>query len=352
VSAITVRGLHKSYGDLEAVRGVDFDIYEGEVFGLLGPNGAGKTTTVEILEGYRRRTAGEVTVLGHDPQDPGPEFRQRIGVVLQQSELWPNLSVRETHRVFAGYYAHPRDIDEGIVAIGRFPVDQPKAFSVEQDVARDGIVVAGDEPRQTGIVGVAELLKARDVRIKHARRKQTGSPHMREQARDDVRIVDEEWEGRRGLHARKQLSQRPRQRGRPARIAVQRLLRDEVDHRDPRGLIDVMNPRRNPRLRGDTHRGILMRIAQRTRLPLYAQQVAPAANVKAKGRCRRSATRNRRDRVDRGGTEGGSERGVHVFALFGGERVEGMIIHDCFLSHAVPAPRIAEAKLANPPRAH
>jgi ABC-2 type transport system ATP-binding protein len=116
--AISVRGLHKSYGDLEAVRGVDFDIYEGEVFGLLGPNGAGKTTTVEILEGYRRRTAGDVTVLGHDPQDPGPEFRQRIGVVLQQSELWPNLSVRETHRVFAGYYAHPRDIDEVIELVG------------------------------------------------------------------------------------------------------------------------------------------------------------------------------------------------------------------------------------------
>jgi ABC-2 type transport system ATP-binding protein len=118
VSAISVRGLHMSYGDLEAVRGVDFEIHEGEVFGLLGPNGAGKTTTVEILEGYRRRTAGDVTVLGHDPQDPGPEFRQRIGVVLQQSELWPNLSVRETHRVFAGYYAHPRDIDEVIELVG------------------------------------------------------------------------------------------------------------------------------------------------------------------------------------------------------------------------------------------
>jgi ABC-2 type transport system ATP-binding protein len=118
VSAISVRGLHKSYGDLEAVRGVDFDIHEGEVFGLLGPNGAGKTTTVEILEGYRRRTAGEVTVLGHDPQDPGPEFRQRIGVVLQQSELWPNLSVRETHRVFAGYYTRPRDVDEVIELVG------------------------------------------------------------------------------------------------------------------------------------------------------------------------------------------------------------------------------------------
>jgi ABC-2 type transport system ATP-binding protein len=118
LSAISVRGLRKAYGKLEAVQGVDFEIEEGEVFGLLGPNGAGKTTTVEILEGYRRRDAGEVTVLGHDPQEPGPEFRQRIGVVLQHSELWPNLSVRETHRVFAGYYARPRDVDEVIELVG------------------------------------------------------------------------------------------------------------------------------------------------------------------------------------------------------------------------------------------
>jgi ABC-2 type transport system ATP-binding protein len=118
VTAISVRGLRKAYGDLAAVRGIDFDIEEGEVFGLLGPNGAGKTTTVEILEGYRRRDAGEVTVLGHDPQNPGPEFRERIGVVLQQSELWANLSVRETHRAFAGYYEHPRDIDEVIELVG------------------------------------------------------------------------------------------------------------------------------------------------------------------------------------------------------------------------------------------
>jgi ABC-2 type transport system ATP-binding protein len=118
VNAISVRGLRKAYGGLEAVRGVDFEIAEGEVFGLLGPNGAGKTTTVEILEGYRRRDAGEVTVLGHDPQAPGPEFRERIGVVLQQSELWPTLSVRETHGVFAGYYDRPRDIDEVIDLVG------------------------------------------------------------------------------------------------------------------------------------------------------------------------------------------------------------------------------------------
>jgi ABC-2 type transport system ATP-binding protein len=118
VTAISVRGLRKSYGDLAAVRGIDFEIERGEVFGLLGPNGAGKTTTVEILEGYRKRDAGEVTVLGHDPDRPGPDFRQQIGVVLQQSELWPNLTVRETHRVFAGYYERPRDVDEVIALVG------------------------------------------------------------------------------------------------------------------------------------------------------------------------------------------------------------------------------------------
>jgi ABC-2 type transport system ATP-binding protein len=117
-TAIEVRGLRKRYGALEAVRGVDFAIAEGEVFGLLGPNGAGKTTTVEILEGYRPRDEGDVTVLGHDPERPGPDFRQRIGVVLQQSELWPTLTVREVHEVFAGYYRRPRDVEEVIDLVG------------------------------------------------------------------------------------------------------------------------------------------------------------------------------------------------------------------------------------------
>src|SRR5438067_2393482 len=116
--AIEVSGLHKAYGSLEAVRGVDFTIEEGEVFGLLGPNGAGKTTTVEILEGYRKRDAGEVRVLGSDPERPAPDFRERIGVVLQQSQLWPNLTVRETHAIFAGYYRAPRDVDEVIALVG------------------------------------------------------------------------------------------------------------------------------------------------------------------------------------------------------------------------------------------
>ncbi len=118
MSAISVRDLRKSYGTEEALRGISFEIEKGEVFGLLGPNGAGKTTTIEILEGYRRRDGGDVEVLGFDPGRAGSAFRERIGVVLQQSQLWPNLTVAETHRMFAGYYEHPRDVDEVIVLVG------------------------------------------------------------------------------------------------------------------------------------------------------------------------------------------------------------------------------------------
>jgi ABC-2 type transport system ATP-binding protein len=118
VSAIAVRDLRKSYGAYEALRGVSFEIEEGEVFGLLGPNGAGKTTTIEILEGYRTRNGGDVDVLGFDPERAASAFRERIGVVLQQSQLWPNLTVAETHRMFAGYYEHPRNADEVIALVG------------------------------------------------------------------------------------------------------------------------------------------------------------------------------------------------------------------------------------------
>jgi ABC-2 type transport system ATP-binding protein len=117
-AAISVHGLRKSYGDYEAVRGISFEIAEGEVFGLLGPNGAGKTTTIEILEGYRPRDGGEVDVLGFDPGRAGPAFRERIGVVLQQSQLWPTITVAETHRMFAGYYERPRGVDEVIKLVG------------------------------------------------------------------------------------------------------------------------------------------------------------------------------------------------------------------------------------------
>jgi ABC-2 type transport system ATP-binding protein len=118
VSAISVRELRKAYDGHQALRGISFEIAEGEVFSLLGPNGAGKTTTIEILEGYRTRNGGEVEVLGFDPGRAGSAFRERIGVVLQQSQLWPTLTVAETHRMFAGYYEQPRDVDEVIQLVG------------------------------------------------------------------------------------------------------------------------------------------------------------------------------------------------------------------------------------------
>ena len=118
MSAISVRGLRKSYGALEAVRGIDFDVARGEVFGLLGPNGAGKTTTVEILEGYRRRDAGEVEVLGADPAHAGGAWREQIGVVLQSSAMYETLTTTEMLRLFAGYYERPRPVDEVIELVG------------------------------------------------------------------------------------------------------------------------------------------------------------------------------------------------------------------------------------------
>jgi len=118
VSAIAVRGLRKAYGALEAVRGIDFEVQRGEVFGLLGPNGAGKTTTVEILEGYRKRDAGEVEVLGTDPALAGGEWREQIGVVLQSSAMYETLTPAEMLRLFAGYYREPRPVDEVVELVG------------------------------------------------------------------------------------------------------------------------------------------------------------------------------------------------------------------------------------------
>ncbi len=115
---ISVRGLRKSYGEFEAVRGIDLEVRVGEVFALLGPNGAGKTTTVEILEGYRRRGAGEVAVLGEDPQHAGRAWRERIGIVLQSCRLDPYLTVRESLDLFAGYYRAPRPTGEVIELVG------------------------------------------------------------------------------------------------------------------------------------------------------------------------------------------------------------------------------------------
>jgi ABC-2 type transport system ATP-binding protein len=108
-AAITVRDLRKRYGEYEAVRGIDFEVARGEVFGLLGPNGAGKTTTVEILEGYRERSAGEVSVLGHDPAARERALLERVGIVLQGSAFYPNVTVTEAVSQYAKYYPHPRD---------------------------------------------------------------------------------------------------------------------------------------------------------------------------------------------------------------------------------------------------
>jgi ABC-2 type transport system ATP-binding protein len=116
--AIEVRGLRKYYGGREAVRGIDLSVRPGEVFAFLGPNGAGKTTTVEILEGYRRRDAGEVSVLGADPAAAGRAWRERLGIVLQECRMEPALSVRETLELYAGYYPAPRDVGETLRVAG------------------------------------------------------------------------------------------------------------------------------------------------------------------------------------------------------------------------------------------
>ena len=116
--AVSVRGLVKRYGDRTAVDGLDLEVREGEIFALLGPNGAGKTTTIEILEGYRRRDAGDVSVLGVDPGSGGPPWRSRIGIVLQGTNDAADLTVSELVRHFACFYPAPRDPDEVIEAVG------------------------------------------------------------------------------------------------------------------------------------------------------------------------------------------------------------------------------------------
>jgi ABC-2 type transport system ATP-binding protein len=116
--AIDVRNLRKRYGELDAIRGIDVTVRRGEVFGLLGPNGAGKTTTVEILEGYRTRDGGEVSVLGHDPQRRSRQLRQQIGIVLQSGGIYSYITPREALRHWASFYPHPRDVEDVIALSG------------------------------------------------------------------------------------------------------------------------------------------------------------------------------------------------------------------------------------------
>ena len=115
---IEVTDLKKSYGDVHAIRGVSFAVEQGECLAVLGPNGAGKTTTVEILEGYRSRDSGTVSVLGMDPQTAGTELRQRIGIVLQECGVDPYLTVTEVLTMHAGYYHHPLAVSDVIDIVG------------------------------------------------------------------------------------------------------------------------------------------------------------------------------------------------------------------------------------------
>ncbi|WP_223627465.1 ABC transporter ATP-binding protein [Microbacterium sp. EST19A] len=150
-SVIEVRDLRKVYGDFTAVDGISFDIARGETFALLGPNGAGKSTTIEILEGYRHRTAGEVRVLGEDPQHGGLAWKARLGIVLQSTGEPGSFTVRELLKEFAGYYPRPRDVDEVIAAVG-----------LEQKQRTRAARLSGGQQRRLdvalGIIGRPELL--------------------------------------------------------------------------------------------------------------------------------------------------------------------------------------------------
>jgi ABC-2 type transport system ATP-binding protein len=151
VAAIRVRGLRKTYGEVEAVAGIDFEVAEGECFALLGPNGAGKTTTVEILEGYRPRSAGEVEVLGFDPERGDRALRERIGIVLQSAGIDRELTVEEIVSLFGGYYPHPRDAGEVIDLVGLG----------DKRTARTRTLSGGQQRRldlALGIVGDPDLL--------------------------------------------------------------------------------------------------------------------------------------------------------------------------------------------------
>ncbi|WP_137843137.1 ABC transporter ATP-binding protein [Microbacterium sp. 2FI] len=176
--AVRVRNLRKTYGDRAVVDGVSFDIVRGETFALLGPNGAGKSTTVEILEGYRRRTGGEVEVLGVDPGSAGLDWKARLGIVLQSTSQSGLVTVREQLRQFAGFYPDPRDVDEVIAAVGL-------EAQAKTRISR----LSGGQQRRVdvalGIIGRPELLFLDEPT--------TGfDPHARREFWDLIRILQSE----------------------------------------------------------------------------------------------------------------------------------------------------------------
>jgi ABC-2 type transport system ATP-binding protein len=155
-AAIAAHGLRKSYGPIEAVRGIDLEVRQGEVFALLGPNGAGKTTTVEILEGYRDRDAGDVSVLGHDPAHHNREMRERVGIVLQSTSLSAYLTVAETVQQYRGYYPRPLPLNDILEVVGlsesrdqranRLSGGQQRRLDVAVGLAGDPDLLFLDEP--------------------------------------------------------------------------------------------------------------------------------------------------------------------------------------------------------------
>jgi ABC-2 type transport system ATP-binding protein len=150
-AVISVRGLRKSYGDLEALRGIDLEVRRGEIFAFLGPNGAGKTTAISVMEGYLGRDAGEVEVLGEDPANADRDWRGRVGFVLQECRMEALLTVRETLSMYAGYYRAPRSVDETIELVGLG----------EKADERAGRLSGGQQRRldvAVALIGDAELL--------------------------------------------------------------------------------------------------------------------------------------------------------------------------------------------------
>ncbi|MGD0984698.1 MAG: ABC transporter ATP-binding protein [Acidimicrobiales bacterium] len=148
---ISVRGLLKRYGEFSAVAGIDLEVNRGEIFAFLGPNGAGKTTTVEILEGFRQRSEGELSVLGVDPSDADGTWRNRVGAVLQESQPEPGLTVRESLDLYAGYYSSPRDVAETIALVG-----------LEEKADTSGELLSGGQRRRLDValalIGDPELI--------------------------------------------------------------------------------------------------------------------------------------------------------------------------------------------------